>query len=98
MQKSKAPNKTTRSSEGRCLLKKCLMGSTLLEMYGYPVNRELETDVWIRIYNSFENMREWLLVLSAVALFSAYSLVHAAESVRYSPVPREVVEARLKKF
>src|SRR5215467_12127470 len=34
MQKSKAPNKTTRSSEGRCLLKKCLMGSTLLEMDG----------------------------------------------------------------
>src|SRR5262249_43534536 len=34
MRKSKAPNKTTRGSEETSLLKKCLMGSTLLEMDG----------------------------------------------------------------
>ena len=43
-------------------------------------------------------MRAWPLVLSAIALFLAYLLVNAAESVRFNPVSRQVVEARLKEY
>ena len=44
-------------------------------------------------------MRAWLLlVLSAPVLFSSFSLVNAAQSARFNPVSREVVEARLKKY
>jgi len=44
MRKSKAPNKTTRGSEETSLLKKCLMGSTLLEMDGKPTSREFRVE------------------------------------------------------
>src|SRR5262245_36110246 len=50
------------------------------------------------MYSFFQHRRVWLSVLSAVALFLAYALVNAAESVPYNPVSREVVEARLKKY
>lgn len=49
--------------------------------------------------NNFSQHRSVLLpVLSGVALFLAYALVNGAESVRYNLVPREVVEARLRKY
>jgi peptidase M28-like protein len=46
----------------------------------------------------FDRMRAWFLVLSAIALSLVHSLVNAAESLRYSQLSREVVEARLKEY
>ncbi len=45
-----------------------------------------------------KNLGGWFLVLWAIAFALPHSWIDAAETIRYNPVSREVVEARLRKY